>query len=578
MRQRFHRGYAFLCVLPALALPLVGCSSSDSHSPSRQGTSSNGGGNQNDQTPSGDCSAVSNGDVTISAPSGTFQGALPVELSTAITSAEIRYTTNGDPPTATSSLYSGTALSITATTRLRAQAFVQGVATGTASAALYVARSIDATHDLPLILLDSYGSGPLPTAEAQRQDVSVAFLSFALSDGAATLSSRPTAASFATFHVRGQSSTMFAKVPYRLELRNEAGAKRDCSMFGMPSESAWALVGPYPDKTLIHNNFVYELGREIGLQAPRARLVEAYINLQNRPLAAQDYQGVYQVVEIIKNQKNRLNLKQLDETVTTLPDITGGYIFKFEWKASEPPLLPCPSGAANCWSDLEIVDPDPINQQQLDYLAQYVRTYSDALHSTTLGDMTVGYPAYLDTASFVDVVIINEFTRNLDAFARSQYFYKDRDAKVSAGPLWDFDTIAGVGVSPTGGGVFGVTNFANTETDGWQYESNSSRLTANTTSDWFPILIEEPNFKAKLASRWRMLRSGPLSDSGIASRIDTAAAGLANAADRNFKKWDILSQQTVTPFSTPTEPTWSGQITYMKTWLQKRAAWLDTQW
>jgi hypothetical protein len=60
-------------------------------------------------------------------------------------------------------------------------------------------------------------------------------------------------------------------------------------------------------------------------------------------------------------------------------------------------------------------------------------------------DTTTGYPAFIDTPSFVNQVILHELTRNLDAYTRSQYFYKDRDGKVNAGPLWDYDLIAGVG-------------------------------------------------------------------------------------------------------------------------------------
>src|SRR5512145_2111074 len=546
---------------------MLGCSSGSGSSAGR-GTDHGGSG------PSSDVWAVAAaGDVRISPPSGTFKDSIAVELSTATAGAEIRYTTDGRPPTAGSSLYTD-ALNLTATTRLRAQAFLDGAASGAESAGLFVARSIDATHDLPVIVLDSYGSGKLPTEATKRVDVDVAFLAYALNGKTASLADTPTSTSFAAFHVRGQSSAMFPKVPYRLELRTTLGDDRDCPMFGMASESDWALVGPYSDKTLIHNAFVYALGREMGLKAPELRYVELYVSLANRPLAAEDYQGVYQIVEIIKNQKDRLDLKQLDESVTSLPDITGGYIFKFEWRAAEEPLLPCPSGSTNCWKDLEIVDPTPINSVQADYLSQHLGDFNDALHGASPADEATGYPSYIDVQSFVDHVIVNEFTRNMDAYARSQYFYKDRDTKIYAGPLWDFDLIAGVGITP--GGFMG-SNFANTAAEGWQYESNATRL-AGATSDWFPVLIAQPAFRARLVTRWKQLRAAELSDSGISTRVDNAAKGLSSAAERNFRKWNILSQQTVNPFSTPTEPTWAGQLQYMKTWLVKRAAWLDSQW
>ena len=166
MRLPRHRGHAS-CAVAALVLAIAGCAASDTGSTGRRETTdsvnpdgitsidSSGG----RAAPPDDCTAVLNGDVVISAQSGTFQGTLSVELSTAIDGAEIRYTTNGQLPTATSSRYSGTPLSVTSTARLRAQAFVQGAAVGSPSAALYIARSIDATHDIALIVLAYYGSG-----------------------------------------------------------------------------------------------------------------------------------------------------------------------------------------------------------------------------------------------------------------------------------------------------------------------------------------------------------------------------------------------------------------------------------
>ncbi|HMA93744.1 MAG TPA: CotH kinase family protein [Polyangiaceae bacterium] len=557
-----------------------------------------GGAGSTSSTPSNDaCSAPGKGDVTMSVPSGTFEGELSLELSTSIASAQIRYTTDGSDPTASSNAYSS-AIKLTKTSRVRAAAFVNGNLSGIASTALYVARSSDVTqsHDLPVIILDSYGSGTLPSDYTkERPFVDVAFLSLEPTNGTVKLADAPKVASLAAFHVRGNSSSMADKKPYRVELRAENGSDRDCPLVGMPSESDWALVSPHADKTLIHNNFVYELGRELGLQAPRVKLVEVYVNVDNEPLKADDYQGVYQLVETIKNQKNRLNLKQLDETKVSAADITGGYIFKCDWLLEpETPeaKIVCPSGTTNAWDWVQLIDPVPFAAQQKDYIANQLLGFHNALHGSSPSDASNGYPSYLEVPTFVDTVILNELTRNLDAYARSQYFFKDRDKKINAGPLWDFDLIAGVGTS------MGLNNMT---ADGWQYESNRSRLTTdpspstgttttpggfpgggfsmgNPTADWFIKLVQEPTFKSQLIARWKELRKGPLADSGIATRIDDASKGASAAAERNFAKWNILTTATVNPFTTPTESTWTGQLTYMKTWLQQRAAWLDSQW
>lgn len=70
------------------------------------------------------------GDVAFSVPSQTFMGELRVGLSTAVPAAEIRYSTDGEPPTSGSMRYDGTPFTLSKTTQLRAQAFVSGAASG----------------------------------------------------------------------------------------------------------------------------------------------------------------------------------------------------------------------------------------------------------------------------------------------------------------------------------------------------------------------------------------------------------------------------------------------------------------
>jgi hypothetical protein len=536
------------------------------------------------------CPASPAGLVRFSVPSGVFRDTVAVALSTE-SGAEIRYTTDRTAPTPTSTRYAGT-LRFTRTTNLRAQAFVEGAPVGEPADALYVSSSIDAAHDVPVMVLDSYGVALPPPRGIVGQMVGglfdrltsrfrseapdsgnpafrdAAMLLYEPHGGEAVLSSRPAVASAAAYHIRGQSSISFAKRPYRLELRDGFGDDRDCPMTGMPAESDWVLHPPFPDKALVRNAFAYSLGRDMGMAAPRAAFVELYVNDADRPLARGDYRGVYLLVETIKNQRDRLHLRQLRERHTTLPSIAGGYIFRFEWRVTGiEQELACPRGTAHCWNWLEVSDPSPWNEPQREYLTAQLVALVKALHSSSPADPETGYPAYIDVASFVDQVIVHEFTRNMDAFARSQYFYKDRDTKIFAGPLWDYDLIAGVGTSGL---------FANLSTSGWQYESNASRIGA--TADWFPILIAEPAFRAALAARWRELRMGLLSDAAIQARIASLTEGLDAAAARNFERWPNLTTSRISYFETPTAATWQEQVTVMQDWLIRRAAWLDTAW
>lgn len=496
------------------------------------------------------------GDITYSVPSGTFQGSVSVSLSTTVSGAQIRYTTDGQPPTASSTVYSSP-LQLTATTQLRAQAFVDGTASGEPGTALYTARSVDATSDLPLLVMDAYGKG-----KPDRDYADVSTMLMEPQGGSSSLAQTPTVATRAGFHLHGQSSANFDKAPYRLELRDNDDDDADYPLAGMPADSDWVLRGPYPDKTLIRDAFGYQLGQTVGLKTPRYRFVELYLNLDGSPLSADDYQGVYMLDETIKRSSDRLDIQKLKKTDLTEPAITGGYIMKFNAYAAEDPKLPCTGDQSTCWKDLEVDEPAPedIQSAQTTWLAQYVQKFHDALHGSDPSNASTGYPAYIDVDSFVDMIIVNELSREGDAYIRSTYFYKDRGGKLVAGPLWDYDL--GFDAVPGSNSV-----------SGWQYKPFFPGF---ATTDWFLKLMQDPTFNQRVVTRWTELRQGALSDTQLKNTITQLSTPLTAAAQRNFTKWPILDTQMVGGFQTQTTGTWAEQIQLMQNWITQRAAWIDS--
>jgi len=501
------------------------------------------------------------GDVAFSEPAGTFRGQLPVELRTSLPGAVIRYTTDGTGPTASSARYRNRALVLSATTQVRAQAFVGGRAVGEAGSSVYVARSLDARHDLPLVVLDAYGGGK-PT----RKYRDVAALVIGGPDGSASLSDAPAVATRAAFHVRGQSSATFEKTPYRLELRDNDDKDADFPVLGMPADADWALRGPFPDKTLIRDALAYGIGREMGLRTPRFAFVEVYLNLDEQPLDGEDYQGVYLLVETIENSQDRLGLRKLKAGDVTEPAVTGGYILQFNMLAADPPILNCvPSTPQDpCWNYLEVVEPRNLQPQQYTWIRNYVQGLHDSLRGADPSDPVSGYPAFIDVDSFVDRIVHNELAREPDAYTRSTHFFKDRGGKLVSGPLWDYDL--GYGAFTGFGGMGAPT------VQGWQFEPTPG---LPNTGDWFLRLMQDPPFRARTAARWQQLRQGVLSDEQLIARVDALAARLTNAAERNFRKWPNLDVATVGGFGTRTTRTWGEQIQILRDFLVERAEWLD---
>ncbi|WP_437968773.1 CotH kinase family protein [Sorangium sp. So ce260] len=516
------------------------------------------------------------GDVAFSTPSQTFRDQIQVEMSTKVAGAEIRYTVDGQLPTAASTLYTGEPLALTATTQVRAQAFVGGAASGAVSTGLYIARTIDATSDLPIIVIDGYGTGK-PTDKEVYFDAAV--MIWEPVNGVASIASLPTMAMRGGYHVRGQSSMNFPQTPYKLELWGNDDKDLDYPVLGMPADSDWALIPPYYDRTLIRNPFTFSLGRDMGLEAPRTEFAEVYLNYDARSIGEADYQGIYWISETIKNNKVRTDLKELEETDRQLPDISGGYIFKFDQAAAEEPKLTCtgsdplpsfggfggggrprPGEGGTCWIDLEVVDPDPLNDEQKTWLTQYIQQFHDSLHQTPIGD----YAAYIDVPSFIDYLIISELTLNVDAYVRSAFYHKDRDQKLKAGPLWDYNfALGGVGAqsaTPESGGD-----------TGWRFSGQRN------VNNWYQKLTADPSFMAQVKTRYTALRQTHLSEAAIEQRMNGLSAPLSQAVVRDFARWPVsdIIESTEGFVGGPTTPTWEGQLQVMRDFLKARLAWMD---
>jgi hypothetical protein len=201
-----------------------------------------------------------------------------------------------------------------------------------------------------------------------------------------------------------------------------------------------------------------------------------------------------------------------------------------------------------------VVDPSDINTDQSAWITDYVQRFHDALHA----EPRTGYADLIDVDSFVDTFLLNEFTRNMDAFVRSLYFYKDRDGLLIAGPLWDFNLTFACGGS-----------FGNTAIEGWQFQQ---RLGSN---DWFHILATDADFMARVSARWKQLRGGAFSDSELEALVNKLTAPLKEAAVRDFERWPVESVRD-SFFTFPEGDTWEAQLQAIRDWMPERAAWLDS--
>ena len=366
--------------------------------------------------------------------------------------------------------------------------------------------------------------------------------------------------------VRGNSSDgLSPKKSYTVELRDGTGADFDAPILGMPSESDWVLLANYFDKSLMNNTLTYHLARAMGRYAPRTRDVEVILN--------GEYIGVYAVAEKIKRGTNRVNIAKLQPTEISGDDLTGGYILsvdRYEGPGSgfTSPFPPAENGnGQSTFFQYRYPKPDDIAPQQKAYIQAYVDSFETALAGPDFMDPGLGFRAFANDSSFVDLFLINELSRNVDGYRLSSYLYKDKDSnggKLHAGPAWDYDI------------AWGNANYCDgSDTTGWAYAfGNVCPDDGNQVPFWWERLMEDSNFENAVRCRWNDLRYNVLSPANVAAYCDSVASLLNEAQQRNFYRWPILGMY-VWPNPEPVPTTYAGEVQELKDFMNARWAWMD---
>jgi len=349
-----------------------------------------------------------------------------------------------------------------------------------------------------------------------------------------------------SIEIRGSTSQSFPKKQYGLETQDENGNNNNVSLLGLPEENDWILNGPYSDKSLIRNALIFQLARDMGNYAPRTEFCELVIN--------SDYMGVYVLIEKIKRDGNRVNISSMEPEDISGDELTGGYILKID-KSTGSSCDAWYSSIGNVLLQVEYPICEDIAGEQKQYIKQYINDFESVLFSEFYTDTLIGYRSFIDVDSFIDYMILNEISKNIDAYKLSTFIYKDRnsvDGKLKMGPIWDYNV------------AFGNVDF------------NFGNLTDGLFAydyPWWNRLLQDTSFSNSLKRRWREVRENQLSNEHLINLIDSMATYLNEAQDRNFTKWDNLGTRGWPNFFAG--PTYESEISFLKGWLINRINWLD---
>ena len=407
--------------------------------------------------------------------------------------------------------------------------------------------------------------------------------------------------------VRGQSSAMFPKPGYSIEIRDEKGEGKDVSLFGLPPFDDWVLHGPYVDKSMLRNALAYWLFRQAGRYAPRTKHFDLYINGV--------YRGVYVLVEKIKRGKYRVNISKLKETDIAGDSLTGGYLWAFDKVGTNTGgggsnnQGGIQAEGFNTSDGLNVILHYPkkanIQKEQEEYLKKYLNDLEALFKNGKNGD---GFDKYVDLGSAVDYVLHQEITNNGDSYWCSFFLYKPKDkggkngkefkeGKVTLGPPWDFN------LAMSNGGMMGMGGGGNS----WQIESKGGGgggfgfgmgggMGSLKAPNWLIGLWKRSDYQSEMKKRWAELRSGVWHTKVMDAYLDSMKTYLKSAADRNFKRWPNLGQNSGQGDSDP-QPmkycngsgssgmkmgmggnnanTWDGEVEHLRKKMKERMQWMD---
>lgn len=403
------------------------------------------------------------------------------------------------------------------------------------------------SSNLPIIVIDTDGR---PIQDDQKIDAHMGVIYHGVSQRSQVTDDYNVYDGKIAIELRGNSSQTFNKKPYGFETRTNGGDEAVVSLLGLPPESDWILAAAYIDKTLLRDPLAYELSRRMGNWASRTIHCELVLNGV--------YQGVYILEEKIKRDKHRVDIDKLERDENSGSELTGGYIYEVA------------QNGEGFDKRRRYVYPkaSDITPQQSSYIKSYDEAFRDNIAGQNFDDPVNGYVAWIDVQSFIDEILIQELSKNSDAYGWSSYFHKDKNEKLKAGPAWDFDQ--GFSNSTFNNGP----NYSE-----WIIEKslNDEWLRQNYPPFWIK-LFREKNFRRQLRLRWTSLRETVLTTESIMSYIDSTALHLEEAQQRNFKRWDILGREVWR--STPgaeQRKLYIMEVDYLKAFLNNRLSWMDSK-
>ncbi len=376
--------------------------------------------------------------------------------------------------------------------------------------------------------------------------------SIEITDNAGTnnhIADEPALSSKILINIRGRSSRSFDKSSYRITFIHDDGINNNQPVMGMDAHHEWVLHGPFLDKSLIRNYMWYNIAGECMEYAPNVRFCEVVID--------GDYQGIYLMTESITKgyDGSRLTLE-----VKKKGNAFRGYILRVNdmhfFEDATSVITDYGNYAYVTRIPVEVIYPGTINQTEelrraveLEFSA-----FEKALYSYDYDSEDYGYTQWINTPSFVDYYILNEFVCNYDAGELSTYIYKDISGEYKI-CVWDFNN--------------SCDNYIEASVNLHDFVIQNRLL--------YHMLCRDEDFTEAAVRRYKELRKGVLSEEYLMNYIDGTIEYLGPAIERNFNKWgySFLPEKDLLEGEGRGICSYDEAVARLKEFLIERGNWMD---
>ncbi len=343
----------------------------------------------------------------------------------------------------------------------------------------------------------------------------------------------------ATIRCRGNGSMSVGKstgkFPYKLKFDQKI------NLFGLGDgkEKDWVLLAHVGDQSMLRNFAAKYLGDLLDNipYSPNSMHVNVYLN--------GEYIGVYELTEQIEVKNNRINI---DDSLT---DAENGFLVELDAYSSDVYV--------RVGGQKYTVKSEVYSNEQLDFIKNYLQKVDNAI---TAGNQKA-LAELVDMGSLVDMYLIQEFAKNIDAGWSSFYMYREAGGKLIFAPPWDLDLAFGNDNRLDKGSYEGL--YIGPGKDGMMQNHR-----------WYNLLYQNAWFRDMIAQRWQEISNNEILQMIQAVR-DTAEYILPDM-ERNYERWDFLGEkQQQEPRAIYELTTYREHIDYLISWMQDRKAWMDKE-